>query len=234
MSRLVESVAEPLSRLPIGDEQAYTSLLADAAHLRSVMDTFLQPSATAGALADQTIPPAPATTLESAPPTYRVLPSTETSPEDDFLRVLTLTVGQCRSQRTSVSLVLLGAAGASTRQPGGQQAISQLLDAACLVEGITGMTVESRGACQRVFLLPAFDRQQAVHFAQQRIESLQTMPSRLEAGGKSLQCEMGAGVASVTLPPKNFPPLDLLETAERCLQAAQPASSFSVKSLEIY
>ena len=45
---------------------------------------------------------------------------------------------------------------------------------------------------------------------------------------------VGVGVASVALPPQSFPPLDLLETANRCLSAAQSGEAFGVKSLEIY
>jgi hypothetical protein len=45
---------------------------------------------------------------------------------------------------------------------------------------------------------------------------------------------VSAGVASVTLPPKNFPPLDLVAAAQRCLAAAQSSGTSVVKSLEIF
>jgi hypothetical protein len=52
--------------------------------------------------------------------------------------------------------------------------------------------------------------------------------------GHPVQGVVSAGVASVTLPSKNFQPLDLLSTALRCLSAAKASETSVVKSLEIY
>ena len=42
------------------------------------------------------------------------------------------------------------------------------------------------------------------------------------------------GVASVALPPKNFPAAELIRAAERCLNGARLSGGNAVKSLEIY
>jgi hypothetical protein len=42
------------------------------------------------------------------------------------------------------------------------------------------------------------------------------------------------GVASVALPPKNFPAEELIRAAERCLNGARLAGGNAVKSIEIY
>jgi hypothetical protein len=53
----------------------------------------------------------------------------------------------------------------------------------------------------------------------------------MQHAGLMEACVMAAGVASVATPAKNFRPLSLLETAERCLAAA--LASGGVKSLEV-
>jgi hypothetical protein len=45
---------------------------------------------------------------------------------------------------------------------------------------------------------------------------------------------LDVGVATVAQPPKNFPPRDLLEGADRCLYASHASGSGVVKSIEIY
>jgi hypothetical protein len=65
--------------------------------------------------------------------------------------------------------------------------------------------------------LPGCDRPSAVELARQ-------LAAMLEAAR--------VGVATVSVPPKNFPPRELYVGAERCLHAAQ--SGGAVKSIEIY
>jgi len=234
MSQLAESVAEPLSRARRDEEQAVADVLSDTTQLRSAVDSFLDRPATVIAPTDspaiETLPAAPSSAATAgaaaAPP--------DLQSEHDLSRTLTLTVGQCRSKRQPISLVLLGAVGGSAQEARGQQVIRQLFDAATLIDEVADLVVLKPSPCRSALLLPNFDRQEAVRIAQQVIDRLQTMTERLEASGTALDCLMGAGVASVTLPPKNFPPQDLLETAQRCLSAAQVGGSFGMKSLEIY
>jgi hypothetical protein len=53
----------------------------------------------------------------------------------------------------------------------------------------------------------------------------------MERAGLLRECVTAAGVATVAAPAKNFRPVSLLETAERCLSAAIGAGG--VKSLEV-
>ena len=46
--------------------------------------------------------------------------------------------------------------------------------------------------------------------------------------------KLDVGVATVAQPPKNFPPRDLLDGAERCLYASHASGGGVVKSIEIY
>ena len=46
--------------------------------------------------------------------------------------------------------------------------------------------------------------------------------------------KLDVGVATVAQPPKNFPPRDLLDGADRCLYASHASGGGVVKSIEIY
>jgi PleD family two-component response regulator len=46
--------------------------------------------------------------------------------------------------------------------------------------------------------------------------------------------KLDIGVATVAQPPKNFPPRDLLDGADRCLYASHASGGGVVKSIEIY
>ncbi|MBD13924.1 MAG: hypothetical protein CMJ72_02020 [Planctomycetaceae bacterium] len=237
ISLLAENVSAPLSLLGAGDGKSDSRVLVDAAHLRSAVDSFLgkplpkvesKPQSTDTALSGTS-------DLHNTSPLFgQLLAEPVSSQESAFERILTLTVGQCRAQRKPVSLVILGAVERCANENENHQVISQVLDAVCQETDVEDLVVESRGPCHRVLLLADFDRQQAVRFGQQTLERIQGMIRHLEVKGKTISYLVGAGVASVTLPPKNFPPLDLLETAQRCLSAAHAGGVFAVKSLEIY
>ena len=81
---------------------------------------------------------------------------------------------------------------------------------------------------------PDHDRQEAVRYANGMVRTAEQAVDRLEAQRTSEEISISVGIASVSLPVKNFPPLDLIETAERCLAAARSTGSSVVKSLEIY
>jgi HD-like signal output (HDOD) protein/GGDEF domain-containing protein len=50
--------------------------------------------------------------------------------------------------------------------------------------------------------------------------------------GQDLEISLSAGVATLALPPKNFPPQQLIDAAQRCLAGVQLSGGGSVKSIE--
>jgi PleD family two-component response regulator len=50
--------------------------------------------------------------------------------------------------------------------------------------------------------------------------------------GKDLGISLSAGVATLALPPKNFPPQQLIDAAQRCLSGVQLSGGNAVKSIE--
>ena len=238
MGELTEEVVELLGHPPLEEEEAYSNLLADATHLRETVDSFLhQTSPPTTNNAEGTDSAAP----QSSPPTSarKMAPRSSTAktpaePAVDFTTQLTFMIGHCRSRRQPVSVLLLEMSGESSCEGLGRQMLGQVLEMATRLVEVPEMICEATHPCRRVLVLPNCERHEAVRVAEETIGRIGKMVEQLQAQGTALKYIASAGVASVALPPKNFPPQDLLETAQRCLSAAQSSGASVVKSLEIY
>jgi GGDEF domain-containing protein len=115
-----------------------------------------------------------------------------------------------------------------------RQVLGQMLEAACRSIEVPEMLCELLSPYCRVLVLPACERREAVRLAEQTLASIRHMVQRFEAQGKVLHHTANAGVCSSALPPKNFSPQALVDTADRCLSAARSTGTQVVKSLEIY
>ncbi|MGI9427057.1 MAG: HDOD domain-containing protein [Bythopirellula sp.] len=235
MSEVAEEVVALLGHAPLEEEEAYSTLVADATQLRETVDEFLHHTSpsnsnaavTATEVAPNPAPSAPAQAEAAAMPAQ---PGTD----DEFLKRLTFTIGHCRSKRDPVSLLLVEI---QVKQGGNakvQQILDQVLDVGARTIQVADMLCDASTPCRRIFVLPSCDRHEAVRFAEAILQQVVLLTRRLEAKGTVLECVASAGVAAVALPPKNFPPHDLLTTAQRCLAAAQSSGTCVVKSLEIY
>jgi hypothetical protein len=148
-------------------------------------------------------------------------------PEHDELDVkLTLAIGQCRSARQPLSVVVVGVESPSPLAADQARTVDRLLEATC-----RGATRREGAAPGRVLLLVGRDRQEAIAAARTLVEKLKQLVEPLHRAGQLAACVVAAGVASVVEPPKNFHGGRLLETAQRCLAAA--LASGGVKSLEV-
>lgn len=94
--------------------------------------------------------------------------------------------------------------------------------AICLPHGEVGFAV----------ILPRCDRQVAVQLGNELIDRVRQLDLGRSPAGRAVM-SISAGVATVALPPKNFPADALLEAADRCLYGAH-ASGGVLKSIEIY
>ena len=90
---------------------------------------------------------------------------------------------------------------------------------ACLPYGEIGFLV----------ILSDCERQTAVRIGQALIQTI-----RGQAGAGGAPVGVSVGVASVSLPPVNFDPDLMLESADRCLYGARSSGGTMVKSIEIY
>jgi hypothetical protein len=91
--------------------------------------------------------------------------------------------------------------------------------------------IERPGEARRLLIVPARDRMEAVAIARSAVERLRKLIVQTQQAGLLPACATAAGVSWVATPAKNFRPMSLLETAERCLAAA--LISGGVKSLEV-
>jgi HD-like signal output (HDOD) protein/GGDEF domain-containing protein len=82
-------------------------------------------------------------------------------------------------------------------------------------------------------ILPDCDRGVAARLGNQLIDELRRLaPGRRPDGRSAVSISVGA--ATVSLPPKNFPPRDLLVAAGRCLSGSRASGGGVLKSIEIY
>jgi len=133
-------------------------------------------------------------------------------------------VAKCRTSRDELSLILVDLA-----EVVGDAHAARVVGTACNHWGLDEARLLPVAENQAAILLPHCERRRAVELARQLVSI--TASSTSEPGERAVTCS--AGVASVETPPRNFDPLRLLESAQRCLFAAQ-ASGGIVKSIEIY
>lgn len=238
MSELAEAVVKSSGQAPrANDEPSYGSVASDTVDLRRAVDDFLQRPMLLDPRTDHPVEPAAEELEESPNRSTATSGSTSTAPaqwSQNFLATLTFVVGQSRSRRQPVSVVLMGIRGSDDNDARQQQMFAQTLDAACRRVDVKEALVEPFSGGGRALVLPGCDRQQAVRHADETISWIDQTLKRLAPEGSLSEYCVSVGVAAVTLPPKNFPPADLLETAERCLTAARSGGTSIVKSLEIY
>jgi HD-like signal output (HDOD) protein/GGDEF domain-containing protein len=129
--------------------------------------------------------------------------------EIDLFRSLVLSLGPVEAKRLIGRLIDLGAA---VEHPG----------SVCL------QLTDSRLA----LVIADCDRRQALAIAQQLSRDAGSLAgSKLAA---STAPTLSIGVATVSLPSKNFPATELLQAATRCLDAARLSGGKSVKSIDAY
>ena len=149
---------------------------------------------------------------------------------------LTAAVTQCRQARASLSLVLVDLDNFANITFGcGEQTAAELVDT---LRETCGAVEHPLTECmmyreaQFALVLPDCDRDQAVQLTDHLVKTVQRLGEQRASGG--IKMTVSAGVATVSMPPKNFPAQDLIDRAERCLYAAQTSGGNCLKSIEIY
>ena len=146
-------------------------------------------------------------------------------------------VASCRISRCAVSFVLVELDRVDdlivTRGIQGFQRLMKMLRNACWAAGHPGMACIPHGEAGFAIILPDCERRKAVEIGDELIQAISRVtPVGLDRGSRA--ASLSVGVASVAMPPKNFPPSDLFTTASRCLYGSHASGGGVVKSLEIY
>ncbi len=146
-----------------------------------------------------------------------------------------LTVANARQRRAPVSLLAIGrdrdrdgVIHAADVRP---RVLRLMIAVAESLSGPWGVCVECNDDTVAL-VLEDCDRLQAVSLARQLVETVaRCAAARAEWFGGPVTISVGA--ATLALPPRNFPPEELIEAAWRCLSGAQVSGGNTVKSIDI-
>jgi HD-like signal output (HDOD) protein/GGDEF domain-containing protein len=156
--------------------------------------------------------------------------------EVGFMTQVSAAIGRCRAARMPVSLLLVAVDHHSELLlqlgPGGVADLLHWLQRD-LAEWL-GERASAQPIGQATFgvILEQCSRNDAVSAARHALAAMKTwsLPGGLDL---DIAPSLSAGIASLTLPPKNFLAESLLDGAQRCLAGAQLSGGGSVKSIEL-
>ncbi len=155
----------------------------------------------------------------------------------NLLDRLTSVVSVCRSTRRPLSLLLVNlSCGEEMMAAGGPQDLApvrRMLSKVCAQLNYPGMISLPHAEYGFALILPAAERTQAVELGNDLIRAVRNLSATAGIAKKEL-LKLDIGVASLAQLPKNFPPRDLFEGADRCLYASHASGGDVVKSIEIY
>lgn len=156
---------------------------------------------------------------------------------DDLMRHLALAGRVCRNVRRPLSLLLLRLTGSvDERFPVGSAGYELLL---CELERGCRELDHHCAICRPdspggfALILPDCERSQAVEYGNQLSRRLRCRVNESEWMGRAAEGLVSVGAATISLPPRNFSPADMVAAAARCMYASC-SSGGVVKSLEIY
>jgi HD-like signal output (HDOD) protein/GGDEF domain-containing protein len=253
LSTVAREVAEQLlARQPATEHEEPFADIADTQHSDADAGGLAQLTATVAAAADHF---GAAEALSARPllperrtagPESRVARDRYTTEDIEldpgFVGRLTAAVAACRQARTSISVLMVEMDEYDEllllRGKGEAEWLFAQLGNLCRDVGHPGASIVQSRDLQYAVILPACDRRQAVSLANDliaRTRPATTRPATTRHGAAdAVVLTISVGVATVALPPKNFPATELIVAAERCLNGARLSGGNAVKSIEIY
>jgi GGDEF domain-containing protein len=161
----------------------------------------------------------------------------ESEADDSLNSKLAAAVAACRLARCALSFVLLELDRVddliASRGIEGFQLLMKTLRNACWAIGYPKMVCLPHGEAGFAIILPHCERRKAVEIGNELIQAINHLaPVGLSRSSRT--ASLSVGVATVAMPPKNFPSRDLFATASRCLYGSHASGGGVVKSLEIY
>jgi HD-like signal output (HDOD) protein/GGDEF domain-containing protein len=204
--------------------------------LRNTLHTFLARGL--GAPPRGETPPVKDRPADSAGPSHPPSAghSTGERREPGLVGQVEATVGRCRQGRKAASVMAIAVDNApalafASGAEGVRRAVQLVMAAArsnCETNCVCFPVGESRAAV----VLEDCDRSQAVALARRVMATAAQCASARQEWFGGLTLSIGA--ATLALPPRNFPPQELIDAAWRCLSAAQTSGGNVIKSIDIY
>lgn len=144
-------------------------------------------------------------------------------------------VARCRQARSAISLVVVELDSSSDRT---------ILDGSIATKTIERLDsslqeiAESEGKClrlndRRFAILTRHDRRRAVDLGWRITDGVRSWSDAATRPAR-MAISVSVGVATLSMPPRNFPAEELLTAAERCLTGVQLSGGDGVKSIDIY
>jgi hypothetical protein len=148
---------------------------------------------------------------------------------------VTAAINRCRLARGPLSLALIAVDGYSdlllTLGPGGAADLVHWLRRDLAAWAGQRAPASLTGEATFALVWENCSRSDAVETVRQALANAKSwrMPGTV---GQDLEISLSAGVATLSLPPKNFPPQQLIDAAQRCLTGAQLSGGSTAKSIE--
>jgi GGDEF domain-containing protein len=239
MASLSEQVASQQATSDSADDAIHAELLAQTRELCEAMREFLargrKPSSDAPTFREWNAQHAPHGQADLLPASGASHAGRSTSAAG-LLRKLSAAVSRCRERRLALSLLLVEPNQYDAdSDPGAARASRQVrsaLVAACQSLDQSNVSVVSLDEDRTAVILANCERSAAVTLAHNIANALGASSETSEAmNGRDTTLSIGVATASVV--PKNFDPLRLVDSAQRCLSAARACGITAVKSIEV-
>ncbi len=233
LAGLAKALAEASHRTTAPDEPTSPGS-GPAEHLAPDRSPFASPHPQADV--SPSTPPLSTPPLSTPPrPTGGAAMSTlEADP--GMLGRLTSAVAACRQARCPLSLLMVQLDGADElvlhRGVEGFARFRQALQALCQDVDHPGAVCVAYGNAGFAVILPDCERRAAIRTGNLLVEQAGSLTPDDDPTTPGVG--LCVGVATVSLPPRNFPAADLLTAAERCLYGSAASGGGVVKSIEIY
>ncbi|HEX4414912.1 MAG TPA: HDOD domain-containing protein [Lacipirellulaceae bacterium] len=160
----------------------------------------------------------------------------DTANHSVLLRNLTSAATRCRERRHELSLIIAECSGealANTSQAGGSDHAQQALASACSALRNEKATIVVLPEGCVAAILTNCDRRGALAVAHDAISTFNKVANPDTDGDAQGAAMLSLGVATVSLVPKNFDALRIVESAMRCLTAVRSGGISAVKSIEV-
>ena len=180
---------------------------------------------------------APLKTISASPPQCATTTLVATKTTSSLSQQLSTAVANCRQSRMPLSLALVQLdQGETAKLRFGPQNVPELMqDIKAFIGGAAdgdhGISTVPVSESRLAVIMSGLDRQQAIAVGR---DILETMRDRSGNDSNSLgNLSVSIGLASLAMPPRNFPVLEMVQAAERCLHGVQLSGGDGFKSIEM-
>lgn len=219
-----------------GDDAIYEELLAHTGELTEAMQTFLAGKKQRAASGDLKSQAHAAHYGQHATRGFVGRTTAEPGDRATLLHKLAAAGKTCRQRRYELSLVIVEPNTFEERGAAQLEAASLIartaLAAACNSLDPQKVTLVTFGALGGAAIVTDCERRSALALARQAISEFTNVANGSDADAE-LASTLCAGVATVSVVPRNFDPARVVDSATRCLSAARACGTSAVKSIEV-